>query len=433
MQPLTLQQLVAYVWSQHRSDFYRTFWRQRGFNPETDFHSQDDLVNIPVVRKEDLMTTTLWERTAPSEQDYMFPAMSSGTTDQPLVSLQTMSVIPPYYEYITNKCQYSSVLIIRHPSSAHFALTITSRYLRPGTLIAEGDTHDLDSAAELAREIGMDHLATTPTIAVQFARALTAKAYSPLRLRFLALSGEPLTTPLLTVLNRLYPNALHLYAYGTSEGCTPLGHQSSLCDNLHTISPNAYHLNDRNVIFEVVNGTLVVTVLHATPFPLIRYDTGDRIIFRPEFTCACGFPSGPIAIIGPRFRNKSYKLGSLVFRPEHITRVLSEFSNVLTGDFALQLEQKIVGDGLVTVPSLRLRPRETLKAKLWTTTKLTSILTPTLERALVGGLYVWPHAPLRKAVENGVAEPISIAYDQTVLGSFIFPPVELMKPFTWMR
>lgn len=51
------------------------------------------------------------------------------------------------------------------------------------------------------------------------------------------------------------------------------------------------HINADNVILEVINGSTVVTELHAKATPLIRYRLGDSTtISETECSCGCGFP-----------------------------------------------------------------------------------------------------------------------------------------------
>lgn len=52
------------------------------------------------------------------------------------------------------------------------------------------------------------------------------------------------------------------------------------------------HVNADNVILEIVDGSTVVTELHAKATPLIRYRLGDSAAFSgTECRCGCGFPT----------------------------------------------------------------------------------------------------------------------------------------------
>jgi len=239
-------------------------------------------------------------------------------------------------------------------------------------------------------------------------------------MKFLYVPGEPLTNSVYLLLRELYSNALIVAAYSLTEAGVTLGHNSSYCTNLYSASRNTYHLNIQDAFYEVVNNTLVITVLHPLPFPIIRYDTGDRVIIKENFKCKCGFSQGPVAIIGPRETKSSYKIGAFIFRREHVDTILQQYSLLFKKDFILYLEQEKIGTNLMSVPHLVLSPR-IIKPHPRYTRKIGKIF----EKSII----VAPNLTLEEAIGCGLSKPIIISYNKNISGQRIVPPEEIRRPF----
>ena len=422
MEPISLAELVRYTWKY--SDFYRKFWEQHGFNPEKDFHGDNNLEKIPILTKEDLLSVPLKHRSILRSRDcHYFLDISSGTTKRPLVILKPYHAMSPYFRFIENldKGLRSSCLILRPPTyaTAFLGAGLQGQYFPLGSLISLGNTNDLIFSAYLAKETETDWLMARPSDAVRFATILEQQGYPPSNIMSLYITGEPLTLAAISLLKRLYPNATTLYVYAMTEGPSSMGLRSSLCATLDVISPSAYHLDTHNFFFEAVNGLSVVTALHKMPTPLIRYSTGDRIIIKDDVECSCGFPKGTIGIIGPRAGEKSYKIGGYTFQTEEIRRVLQKLSDLVTGDFTLQIEQVADSARLLNLLHFVIRPVNN------PTPFLTQIIAEILEQEL----YVASSQLLGDAIRQGLIKPIEIGYDTAFKGCSILPPTEIMKPF----
>ena len=359
MNPLPLQELILYTWKHSR--LYRELWEKRGFNPNKDFSGPNDLKRVPITTKGDFLSMRTQKRALVSSKDYFyFVNPSSGTSATPLISLHERYLVPGYYNFIESmpQCRYSSVLVLRPGpyANAFIGAALRDKFYHRGSIIAIGDPRELTFSAHIAREISMDRLVGDPATVNRFARNLQAADFLPSRITFLHIAGEPLTSAAVSLLRKLYPNAFTLFTYGISESPSFIGIRSSLCSNLEKIHPNAYHLCTDTLVIEEVDGSLVITAPYLIPTPLIRYDTGDRIIVRDNFECSCGFPKGRIGIIGPRFDGKSYKIGTMALKAEAIQGILSAMSDFVTDDFVLQLEQIVEKGQLIVSPILTLRP-----------------------------------------------------------------------------
>jgi len=413
-----LGEVVAKAWKQNA--FYRDFWRKNNFSAEP--FSAKEFSRVPILRKSDLLEMNVRDRsTFLNKEKYHFAIASSGTTASPIVSLHNETPIAPYYSFITQRCSYSALLVLRRSSYNFLPLVAVSQYCTPGTIMAEGDLDDLDYTARIAAEIRMDHLATSPSIAVRFGKILAKQGFPLHGVTFLYVSGEPLTHAAYLVLKELYSNALIVNGYSITEAGATMGHSSSYCVNLHSKSRNAYHLNTRDAYYEVIDGNLVVTILRNLPFPLIRYDTGDKVVLEDDFSCTCGFGTGSIAVVGPRDGLKSYKIGATVFRVEEFKSVLEEeLSTLFTSDCEVYIEQEKIGQSLLAAPTLILRPK---------------FMTPhprfngMIAKYFLDRITVSPNMSLGQAIKFGISKPLRIQYDKNITGQKIYPPREIRTPF----
>lgn len=424
MKPVLLRELVHYAWKY--SDFYREFWKQRDFDPRRDFRGDGDLEKIPILTKEILLSVSAKDRSTLHLKDqYYFTAISSGTTKRPLVSIQYNYVMTPYHHFIENLPGIpltSSVLVLRPASHAiaFLGAAIPGRLLyKPGSILSVGDINDLIFSAHLAREIEADRIASRPSDAIRFAAVLEQQGYSPSLIRFVHITGEPLTSAAISLLKGLYSNAFILYSYAMTEGPGFIGAKSSLCTSLDVISPNAYHLNSRDFLSEIIDGSLVITAFYKMPTPLIRYNTGDRIIIKGDFKCSCGFPESTIGIIGPRAGENSYKIGGYTFHAEEVKRALEKLPGLVTNDFTLQIEQVAENTHLLNLLQLTVRP----------VGAPTPFLANIIGETLGHGMHVTRSQSLSEAIRQGFIKPLEINYDVTLRGGRIFPSSEIIKPF----
>lgn len=422
MKPLSLHELVNYAW-QH-SNFYRELWESKGFNPEKDFRSNNDLKKIPTLTKSELLSTSVKSRSIlNSNGGYYFTAISSGTTTHPLISLQSYFVKPSYYRFIESQIRglRSSVLILRPAShaTAFLGATLPEKYFPQGSIFSIGDIANYTASAHIAKEIEVDSLVARPSDAVRFAAVLKQEGYSLSRITFVWITGEPLTSAAMSLLKSLYPEAVIFYVYAMTEGPCSMGMKSSLCSSLDTLGPGAYHLNTEDFIFEIGRKTSIVTALHKIPTPIIRYETGDSMLIKENFQCSCGFPVGTICIIGPRDGENSYKIGGCFFHAGDIQKVLKSFPELVTTDFILRIEQKIIDNRLENHLRFTIRPVGVP----------TDFVIEMIREALKKKLYVARSRTLGEAIHQNIISGIEIDYDVALNGSSILPPNEIFRPF----
>ena len=422
MHPISLSELIQYTW--RHSDFYRHFWNRHGFNPAKHFTGEKDLKKIPLITKEDLLSVPARSRSILDPTDwYYFTAISSGTTAQPMVCFQSRFLTPSYYRFFTGllKQPALSILILRPASSASVLLggALRETYFNPGSIISLAEPGDLVATARLTREVEADQIIARPSEAIRLAPFLSETGYSPERISFLWMSGEPLTTAISILLKKLYPRATVLYLYAMTEGPNALGMRSSRCETLDALGSNTYHLNTDGYLFETVDESLVVTILDNIPTPLIRYKTADRAIIRENVKCSCGFKQGPVVSIGARNENRSYKIGGVTFRSEEITSVLKTLMVLVTEDFALHIEQRAENDRLVTVLHLSTRP---IAAQ-------SPLIARAVREALEQKLQVARSLSLGEFIRRGTAT-LTVDFNGSLSGRTIHPPFEIEKPFS---
>ena len=422
MHPISLSELIQYT-GQH-SDFYRRFWDQHGFDPAKHFTGEMDLKKIVIIRKEELLSVPARSRSILDPTDwYYFTAISSGTTAQPMACFQPCLPVPSYHRFFTGLLEQptSSVLIIRPASRVSILIgwTLREKYFNPGSIISFGEPGDLTTTARLAKEVEADQIIARPSEAIHLAPTLSKAGYSPERITFLWMFGEPLTFALSELLNKLYPHAKILYLYAMTEGPNALGMRSSLCETLDNISPNSYHLNIEDYMFEIVGNSLVVTTLHKIPTPLIRYNTSDEAIIHDDIKCTCGFKKGPVVSIGARNKKRSYKISGITFRADEISAILESLSGLVTKDFSLHIDHQADNDAIVTVLRLSIKPFASQNPIV------ARVVRETLERQL----FVSNSLSLGEFIRRGGAS-FTVDFDENLSGETIYPPSEIEKPFS---
>lgn len=160
-----------------------------------------------------------------------------------------------------------------------------------------GHSTSMVASAKLAKLVSVTALNIMPSTVAPFLEALERIGYDLHQLTHIILIGERCSEVHLQYLHRMLPHASVLICYGSSEfrevvACTCM-HQ---CDakQEQIIVPSSeffFELIDPStgtIITDLgVMGELVVTNLSVdTPFPLVRYRTGD-IAQRVDISCAC--------------------------------------------------------------------------------------------------------------------------------------------------
>jgi phenylacetate-coenzyme A ligase PaaK-like adenylate-forming protein len=411
--PQSLQDMVIYAW--HKSPFYRSFWRSKGFTPD---HLSDENFweRVPVLRKQDIIQVSLSKLIGERSDEYHFVSASSGTTEKPHVSLQTHSPVPAYYKFMTERCGYSSILILRRSTYSFLSLAAASKYFPPSTILVEGDARNFDYSADIAMGMGMDHLVATPSVALRFADTLERKGYDMSDMRFLYISGEPITKALFTALRTRYPNAGILNGIGVSEATVTLGHNSSFCESLfEEFGHNTYHLNTDDVFYEIIDDTLTITPLHPAPFPLIKYDTEDTVRMHEDVSCSCGFKKGTVVRVGTRASGASYKIGSVILHKYAIAEALKRHASFLEEDFNMKIFE--TGDTGRVLLSLML----VVSAKK----EITANELETIECDLEKMINILPDMNIEKAKKSRIVGSFKIERGN-VSGQHITPPEELV-------
>ncbi len=131
--------------------------------------------------------------------------------------------------------------------------------------------------------------------------------------------------------------------------------------------PSMLHNIDPHVLLEVIDpdtgehvrageiGELVLTVLYRTDAPIIRCRTGDRGVYRPPGSCACGRPFGGVEIATIGRVDDMRKIKGLNVWPLAVETVVFEHDAV--ADYQVVLSS---GDGGQDVATLRVEPAEQL-------------------------------------------------------------------------
>ncbi|GEM_PF-5933421 len=334
-----LQQMVNRVVKSPRSDFYRTKFAKKNFDPASHLLKPEDVIRIPRLTRAELEASPLWEHCYNGAEEIKYLVYTSGTSsDKPLLILKTA---PPRYRvpgkrplFISGNVQndvYRS-MAPRAAATPHFPAMI-------GSLAA------LHGTARIAEAYEVDAIVGFPAIILNLAKELSAACRNNIQDIFLF--GEKLA-PITTQLFRsLFPQAVLSLNYGTTE-TSLVGYQ---CETLKSQAVAAYH-SYPYYLLEITDpdngewcdsdseGEIVITELYESPHQLIRYRTGDagRIVRNAPCSCGAAFA---FEVTG-RINHDIIKIGGMMFRTDEIERVIREFPEI-EEDFRGVVETRRIG------------------------------------------------------------------------------------------
>lgn len=302
-----LRQVVAHAYD--RVPYYRELFDRHGISP-TDIRTVDDLVKIPITRKEDIRGLAP-ERLIARGVDvkYLFQRNTTGVTGQLFTIWRT-----PREEFL------SSATIMRRELRAlgvrrgdRIALVKSpprgkapreSKREKPGSaalrrmLIRRAGADrvhrinaytPLDEIAESLRVAQPDVVAGSPGILTLVAQRLESLGDTSIKPRLVITSAETVTPAMRDQLSRAFKAPVY-DTYGSQE----FSRIATEC-----VVTGEYHICDDSVLVEVLagdraaapgeTGRVIATSLHSYAMPFLRFELGD-LATRGRDLCTCGVP-----------------------------------------------------------------------------------------------------------------------------------------------
>ncbi len=297
-----LQAMLAALNGKNR--FYTAKFKQAGFRPG-DLKSLADLQRLPMTVKTELSADQAAEGFAGTNLTYPLSAytrfhQTSGTTGKPLRVFDTAESWDWWgrcWGYVLAGagltaedrlfCAFSF-----GPFIGFWAAVEGSRHVE--SLFIPGGGRSSVDRLHLMRETGSTALCCTPTYALHLLEVARENNLDPaaLNIRATVHAGEPGANVPATKQRIQEGWSAKCYDHA---GASEVGAHSFECE----AQPNGIHVNESEFIVEALNpdtgqpvapgekGEMVITNLGRWGFPIIRYRTGDAVIFNQE-RCDCG-------------------------------------------------------------------------------------------------------------------------------------------------
>ena len=292
-----LKRLIALAYE--KTAFYRRLFDERGLTPD-DFNSLDDLQKLPILDKETVRARAE-EMRVPDCGPTVY-SETSGTTGTPFVfykseewdSAARAAQMRGYSWYGVAPWDRNGYLWGR-TCGAGLKTRLSDALVNRFRLFS----YDADEVARFARKLRRaDYLEGYSSMIYNLAKEINARGLGPVPLKMIKGTSDKVFESYQSEVERAFGGRM-INEYGASE----TGLIAYECPHGHM------HVAMENVIVEVDDGDAVITNLHSTSMPLIRYRLGDRITLDRETRCPCGMAH---EIIG----EVSGRIGATIFGRE---------------------------------------------------------------------------------------------------------------------
>lgn len=322
-----LQPVIDFVWHNQHTSFYPEFWSNHGIVEKPDISTDGTWNTIPFLDRHTLADHT-------SDMNLVHVPygsldqlrMTSGTTGAPLLAWR--SFIPDLYRFSYTQQAGATRLLNLHLTN-NIRITLSAH--KTGFHSIPGNPKDLEYSCMLVKQLGIDALLCTPTLAIVFAEYLR-KVNRIDDIKAIMLQSEFCQEQQYSQIRECYPNAKIVISYGSTESNQLIGHATESCSSPH----NLFHIATDYFYTETLANELIYTSLslpQATP--LIRYKTGDQVTLL-EHECSCGRTDLCLQIEG-RIQHDIVSVAGGQVRVDELDRVIHELTPLIRPIYRLQL------------------------------------------------------------------------------------------------
>lgn len=413
---LQVRTILAWAWQHPSARLYQKKYRTLDYDPSV-VQDPDDWETIPFLTKEDLENALWHDLLFTSFDQSSYITYTSGTTRTKQVAVfRVRDPNEKCWNWLTRKeapAVRRMLFIIPFTILKYHNLAV-----RYGVMPVMGDIQNLAVSALRAKMFSVDALHTIPTLAVRTASYFKTH-YDSLRFKAVSTVGEKVTSVKKTLLKNHYPNAT-IYSYYSSAETGTMGYQCQVLGE----SPdgNIYHFDHTKFFPEVIKpaimtrtrlsqeGELVVTHLRQTATPLIRFRTGDSVVFLVE-RCACGDPA-PLVRIEGRIGFDAVRVAGFELRLESFEEAVCGLDRMLYSQFEVEVSETAQSGAITPHIAWLLLPRQyplspaaenVIAQMLMKTTRLSSRYT--LEEAVAAGLMAMPAFSFSNTLPDSYKSP----------------------------
>lgn len=329
--------------------FYRHLFDSLSFNPE-DFSDLEDLKKLPFTTRKDLTENYPYNMFAVPLREVVRILATSGTTGNPLVVGYTRRDLAILAEISATALKNMGISkedvlqITFHPGLFSSAFGVQSGAEIIGASVIPVYFEDPYKQLKILQDYRTTVLVCTPSYAIWLCQTLPRAEINPnsLFLKKIVLCGEPFTEAQRTLISETFKvevfnlySIIEVFGPGLAFECK---------------ERRGFHFQEDHFLVEVIDpetldpvnpgetGELVITTLTKEAFPLIRYRTGDVVIYKKE-SCPCGFPYPLLtsSILGRR--DDVVIIRGLKFYPSQIEEIITSVAGEPL-KFQILLEKK---------------------------------------------------------------------------------------------
>lgn len=393
-----LEILLRSLRDSSHSSFYRDWWGDaaEGYFRLTSASWQ----RVPLLPRDAIMAVPFWHRSYVPRNEVPFTRNTYGTSGR-MILITPRTVSGSYDD------PYREMGLLRIMSFFASGYHEFPRSAIPEMQMWFGDVSNLPVSARIAAHARIDSLYITPYTALLFA-PLLAQLGAVERIRAVQLTGERCSPLQFERLQQLYPNASvygHYASSETREGvAVTCRHDrarggSLVMESMEGIFCELVVPETGDVLTDPhVHGELIVTTLiPTTPFPMVRYRTGDIAVYSPR-TCACEETKPGFEIIG-RSSVFPVRLAKGELTVDAVENALRAFPSIDTDYFEIHYTEEAASE--TVLPRVRLSLVAPPESD-------TAALAHDLERELK----VFPTYTYAQGVSEGIYLPLSVDFIQ---------------------
>lgn len=324
-------------------------------------HSLEEWRTLPILEREEVVSTPFWDRTYLPREDIMFYRHTSGTSGRkPLITPRNA-----FGDYTA---------ALRLAGATRQISFLYGWYVTEGVRRSAGITSmncffpesvsDFQYIAALARKFKPDALLGYPSLLLLLAPYFE-KAGVLKNIRILEVTGERCSEAQRKSLMRLYHNPLIFNQFGSTEAAGVYG---GPCMKILERGSLGFHIADDYLLTEFIDPdtgkpadpreepceTLLTSLTTDQPFPLIRYRTGD-LLTTEKNPCPCG--RGHVFFSEGRAQSDRIHFLDGVIAVKRLEEALAAHEQLVGIDYEAHYHEEECDDGVV-------RPRVTLHTVL---------------------------------------------------------------------
>lgn len=318
-----LKKAVENAYENPYSDFYRKHFKKNNFSPDL-IKTPEDWQKVPVLTRENLATTGVFERIFIPYEEITILRTSSGTTgrDYFLVPRNKYRACEEFtaagVSGVLSLAKYERSYWVKKPAGEKKIVWMS------------GDVHDMPRSAEIVKKLQLDGVLGTPSILIIFQPFLKKiEALDQVKAVFPQL--EYCTPFQWEEISRLYPKAKKWQTYGNNETgaldfvpCVPDLYNHYHCTEEFFLE--IMNTENTNICVPDEEGEIVVTIVVPDwAFPVIRYRTGDFGVV-PSKNCSQK-PGVYFKVLG-RVNYDLLHLNGCEFNADRIAEVIKRVFNI---------------------------------------------------------------------------------------------------------